>query len=158
MSDYAKLAERAKEIQDADRSVLDEHKKLRGDPCIFFERVKAHLQEEINKANVELRKRRAGVLERIHLPSFDEEMFLTYGTDSMCRIGLGIMEGGCRVTAVLSGPPNGYELSRREYLCVQQDSCSEVLHLAGKESSTVVACPNEIAADIVAGILGGKFK
>jgi hypothetical protein len=119
--------------------------------------VKALVLEEMDKANVELRKKRVAILGQNHLPGFSGEMFLTYGTDSLCRVGLGILRGECRITAVISGPPNGYEISRREYICVQEASCSEVLHVGGAGSSTVVACPNEIAADIISGILLGKF-
>jgi hypothetical protein len=155
--DYARLAETAKEKQEANRAASERHQQLRADPCVFFDSVKTHLVGEMTKANAELRKKGAAVLGRNHLPGFDDEVFLTYGTDALCRVGLGIMGGGCRVTAVLSGPPNGYEISRREYLCVQAENCSEVLHVGGAESSTVVACPNEIAADIISGILAGKF-
>jgi hypothetical protein len=155
--DYGRLAETAREKQEADRLVSQKHQQLRADPCVFFDSVKAHLVEEMNKANVEMRKRHAAVLDQNHLPGFEDEVFLTYGTDALCRVGLGIMGGGCRVTAVISGPPNGYEISRREYLCVQAEDCSEVLHVGGAGSSTVIACPNEIAADIIAGILAGKF-
>jgi hypothetical protein len=157
MVDYAQLAGNAKAIQDADKLAAESHKRLRANPCAFFERVKEHIVEEMNKANVELRKMKADTFDRIHMPSFDDEFLLTYGTCSLCRVGLGVIEGECRVTAVISGPPNGYEISRREYLCVQEESCSEVIHLVGEESSTIVACPNEIAADIVTGILAGKF-
>ena len=157
MVNYVKLAGKAKEIQDAEKLAVERHRELRADPCAFFERVKAHIVEEMNKANVELRKKRAAVIGRNHLPGFDDEIFLTIGTDSLCRVGLGIMGGGCRVTAIISGPPNGYELSRREYLCIQEASCSEVLHLVGAELTTVVACPDEIAVDIISGILVGKF-
>jgi hypothetical protein len=157
MADYLKLAENAKEIQDTNKSVADRHKQLRADPCVFFEKVKAHLAEEMGKANAELRKKGAPVLDRSRLPGSDEEVLLTNGTDTICRLGLGIMGGECRITAVISGPPNGYEISRREYLCVQETSCSEVLHVGGAELTTVLACPNEIAADIISGMLAGKF-
>jgi hypothetical protein len=154
MVDYAKLADTAKVKQDADRSAAERHRQLRADPCVFFGRVRARLLEEMKKANVELRKRGAAFLEQNHLPGFPNEMFLTYGTDSLCRVGLGIMGGGCRVTAVISGPPNGYEISRKEYLCDQEGACREVR----PEGGAAVAChPDEIAVDIISGILRGKF-
>src|ERR1035437_7595343 len=106
MVNYAKLAEKAKMIQIADKLEAEKHKKLRADPCVFFDSVKAHIAEEMKKANEELRKRGAATLDRNFLPAFSEEIFLSYGTDSICRVGLGIIGGGCRVTAVISGPPN----------------------------------------------------
>jgi hypothetical protein len=130
------------------------HRQLRADPCVFFARVRTQLLEEMKKANVELRKRGAAFLEQNHLPGFPNEMFLTYGTDSLCRVGLGILGGGCRVTAVISGPPNGYEISRKEYLCDQEGFCRE----ARPDGRAVVAShPDEIAVDIISGILRGKF-
>ena len=154
MVDYAKLADTAKVKRDADRSVADRHKQLIADPSVFYGRVRAHLQEEMKKANVQLRKRGAAFLDQNHLPGFPNEMFLTYGTDSLCRVGLGIMGGGCRVTAVISGPPNGYEISRKEYLGDQEAPCREALPVGG---AAVASHPDDIAVDIISGILRGKF-
>lgn len=158
MVDYSKLADIAKLKDIADKSVIEQHKKLQADPCNFFQRVKTHLMEEMRKANEELRKRKAPTFERAHMPSFDDEIFLTYGTDSLCRVGRGIMGGGCRITASISGPPNGYELSRREYLCKKEETCREVLAINEAESKTLSFSPEEVAADIIAGVLVGKFQ
>ena len=157
MTDYAKLADIAKLKEIVDHSAVEKHKELRADPCTFLERVKKHLMEEMNKANVELRKKRAPTFDRIHLPSLDEEVLLTYGTSSLCRVGLGIMSGGCRITAVISGPPNGYEISRREYRCKQEGGCREVLAVDESQSRTMSFSPDEVAADIISGVLVGKF-
>ena len=158
MTDYAKLADKAKEKQEADILAAERHKELRADPCSFFERVKAHLVEEMNKANVELRKRKAAVFDQYHLPGFTDEVFITYGTDSLCRVGLGILGGGCRITAVISGPPNGYEISRKEYICNEQPAdCKEVLPASEDRSPEIPSCPDAIAADVIEGILLGKF-
>jgi hypothetical protein len=154
MIDYAKLADAAKAKQDADRLADERHRQLRGDPCVFFGKVKARLLEEMKTANAELRKRKAGIFEQNHLPGFPNEMFLTYGTSSLCRVGLGIVDGGCRVTAVISGPPNGCEISRKVYLCSQQASCKEVLPARGPADASR---PEEIAVEIIAGILLGRF-
>jgi hypothetical protein len=155
---YAKLAVIAKVKQDADKSAIDQHKELRVDnPCSFFEKVKAHILEEMSKANEELRKRDAATFDRYFLPSFPDEMFLTFGTDSLCRIGLGVKGGNCRVTAIISGPPNGYELSRKEYLCNQDVACHEPLPFATDEFPPEGSCPEEIAVDVISGVLRGGF-
>ncbi len=158
MIDYARLADIAKLKDVVDKSVVEEHKKLRADPCTFFQRVMTQVVQEMNKANSELRKRKAPTFDRVHLPDFDEEILLTYGTDSLCRVGRGIMGGGCRITAVISGPPNGYEISRREYLCKQEAACKEVLAIDETQSKTISLSPEEVAADIIASVLVGKFK
>src|ERR1035441_5622565 len=102
MVNYAKLADKAKMIQVADKLEAERHKELRADPCVFFDKVKAHIVEEMNKANVELRKRGAATFDRNYLPGFSEELFLTYGTDSLCRVGLGIIGGGDRKSTRLN--------------------------------------------------------
>ena len=158
MTDYAKLADIAKLKAIVDRTTVEKHRELRAAHCTFYEGVKAHLVDEMNKANVELRKKKAPTIDWLHLPSFDEEIILTYGTDSLCRVGRGIMSGGCRITAVLSGPPNGYEISRREYLCKQEKTCRIVLVIDEAKERTFAFSPVEVAADIIAGILVGKFK
>ena len=158
MTDYAKLADIAKLKEIVDTSAIAEHKKLRAEHCSFFESVTKHLKEEMKKANVELHKRRAPIFEQIHLPSFDEEILLTYGTDSLCRVGRGIIKGECRITAIISGPPNGFEISRREYLCKQEETCREVISIEPSQSKTISFTPEEVATDIISGVLIGKFK
>ncbi len=157
MVDYSKLADHAKGKQEADRLEIERHKKLRSDPCGFFERLKTHLYAEMDKANVELNKRRAATFDKYVLPGFSEEVFLTYGTDSLCRVGLGVIRGSCRVTAVISGPPNGYEISRKEYLCEKDEGCSEILAVIGDGKPAEGTPPEVIATDIIAGVLIGHF-
>jgi hypothetical protein len=157
MVNYEKLAMKAKMIQDADKLSADRDKKMKADSWAFFERVKAQIVEEMKKANVELRKRRADIFDRIHLPSFEEDIFLTYGTYSLCRVGLGILKDEFQITAVISGPPNGYEISRREYLCNREASSQEILFPGVEELPFDGSYPEEIAADIVSGILRGGF-
>jgi len=67
------------------------------------------------------------------------------------------MKGGCRITAVISGPPNGYEISRREYLCKKEETCREVLTIDESHSKTISFAPEEVAEDIISGVLIGKF-
>jgi hypothetical protein len=157
LTDYAKLADIAKLKETVDTTAVAEHKKLRAEHCSFFESVILHLKEEMKQVNVELHKRKAPIFEQIHLPSFDEEFILTYGTNALCRVGRGIMRGGCRITATISGPPNGYEISRREFLCKQEETCNEVITIDASQSKISFA-PQEVAADIISGILLGKFQ
>ncbi|MGA9669489.1 MAG: hypothetical protein WBQ94_09790 [Terracidiphilus sp.] len=158
MTDYSKLADIAKLKEIVDTSAITEHKKLRAEHCSFFESVILHLKEEMKEANVELHKRRAPIFEQIHLPSFDEEFILTYGTNALCRVGRGIMRGGCRITAIISGPPNGYEISRKEYLCKKEETCHEVITIDESQSKMTCFGPDDVAADIVSSVLVGKFS
>jgi hypothetical protein len=158
MVDYVKLAEHAKAKQEADNLATQRHKELRANPCSYFELVKVHLIEEMNKANVELHKRKAAIFDQYQLPGFPDEVFITYGTDSLCRVGLGILGGGCRITAIISGPPNGYEVCRREYVCSEQpEDCKEEQPASEDRSPTIPSSPDAIAADVIKGILIGRF-
>ncbi|MGA2889913.1 MAG: hypothetical protein ABSE51_17845 [Terracidiphilus sp.] len=159
MFDYSKLADYAKLTQVADQLAIERHNKLKGDRCAFFDKIRAHLIEEMKKANAELRKRGAAALiDQNHLPTYSEELFLTYGTDSLCRVGLGVRGGGCQITAVISGPPNGYEISKKEYTCSQDKLCGVILSEANGRKPAAPSLPDEIAIDIVSAILMGRFN
>jgi hypothetical protein len=154
--DYAKLADIAKQMQDAEKISVDKQQERKVDPRIFFESVRAHLIEEMNKANVELSKRKTVGFSQSHMPGFDGEIFLTFGTDLLCRVTLVVLGGRCEIKAVISGPPNGYELSRREYPLNQQEADAQTPD-AGE---TVVSgiSPYQIAVDIISSVLVGKFS
>jgi hypothetical protein len=157
LTDYGKLAAKAKVIQDAEQFSADEKHGLSMERSIFFERVRTHLLEEMTKANVELHKRQAVGFGRNHMPGFDDEVFITFGTDLLCRVTLEVIGGGCRITAVISGPPNGYELSRKEYPFNQGDSSSEMAPARGAELPGAGVSPYQIAVNIISSVIVGKF-
>lgn len=157
MADYAMLADKAKVMQDAEKLTADRHKKMKADPTAFFDNVRAHLIEEMAKANVELHKRQAVGFGRNHMPGFEDEVFITFGTDLLCRVTLVVLGGRCRIKAVISGPPNGYELSRREYPINQEDSNSVIASTSGAESATAKASPYQIAVNIISSVIIGSF-
>jgi hypothetical protein len=151
--DYGKLADNAKLRQDAEHPPADTVA-----PKAFFEKVRRHLFEEMNKANIELRKRGADRIGQNHLPGFDNEMFLTFGTDLLCRVTLKTMTGTCRITAVLSGPPNGYELSRKEFPFDNDGPSAKMLLAKAAWFSLIDTRPKKIAVDIISSILAGSFN
>ena len=156
VANYAKLADKAKVTQDAEKLAAARNRVLKTDPCAFFERVRKCIFEEMSKANVVLRKRGAAVFDQNHLPGFEEEVFLTYGTDSLCRVGLGSLAKRCQITAVICGPPNGYEISRKEFLCQQKAPCPDKIHGVGAALPSFGSTPKEIAEDIISSILVGR--
>jgi hypothetical protein len=151
--DYGKLADKAKLRQDAENLPTEEVA-----PKAFFEKVRVHLFQEMKKANAELQKRGADHIGQNHLPGFDNEMFLTFGTDLLCRVTLNTLVGECRITAVLSGPPNGSELSRKEYPFDSNAASAKMLLAQAAGFSVVDTRPREIAVDIISSILAGKFN
>jgi hypothetical protein len=154
MVDYAKLAIKAKKMQDAEKLSAAKKHGLKVDPRIFFENVKTHLLEEMKKANVELYKRNAVGFGQNHMPGFDDEIFITFGTDLLCRITLVLLGGRCHIKAVLSGPPNGYEISRKEYCFNEEESDTASLC----EEPAVTVTPAQIAVDIISSVMVGKFE
>jgi len=154
MVDYAKLVDKAKAIQDAAASASPLQRRSDSDPKLFFQRVASHINEEMDKANAELRKGGIATIARNYLPSFDKVIFLTVGVAGLCRVELESMARGARITASISGPPNGNELSRREYLVGPQDSASPVTEA---RPPMIGFTAEEIAQDIISGIVVGSF-
>jgi len=157
MADYAKLAGIARARHEAEQHLADWHQGLKPDPKVYFDKVKMLIFTEMNKANVELLRSGAPLLGRNHLPGFDREIFVTFGTDLMCRVSLEVRSGKDFILAVISGPPNGLELSRKEYPCNFDASYLE-MHPAGEAGSPGIGIrPEQIAVDIVSSVLRGEF-
>jgi hypothetical protein len=158
VADYAKLAEKAKAIQDAVNSAYIRQPDLDADPNAFFQSVSAHIAQEMTKANVELEKRGVGTIARNHLPNFPGVIFLSFGTESLCRVELEIQEGKARIKAAISGPPNGYDSSRKEYI-LGKNAPGAGMSFPGRAGMPVVgARPEQIAEDIISSILLGNFN
>jgi hypothetical protein len=157
MVDYEKLAAQAKAAQDAANFASRKAQETSVDPKVFFQRVTANLNEEMNKANVELEKRGIEPISRNHLPNFDGIIFLVFGIGFMCRVELDAQPRTPRIKAIICGPPNGYELSRKEFAFGQEASSSGLPNAEKGGSRVVGPTPQEIAQEIIAGIVIGKF-
>lgn len=138
MTDYGELAQklsnqrsRAQSAQEAETARGTGHTEV-------YERVKLHVLEEIEKANVEMRKRKLDTIERTFIPSCRGKLCLTYGSRLLCTIEL--QEAKLRIAAVISGPPNALEISRKEFPLIK--GCD----------------PARIAVEIVSGLLMGEFS
>jgi hypothetical protein len=157
MADYAELADIARVRHDAEQHLAVTHLGLKADPKAYFDKVKTLIFTEMNKANVELHRSGAPLFGLNHLPGFDREIFVTFGTDLLCRVSLEIRAGRDFILAVISGPPNGLELSRREYPCNNDASYLE-MHPAGAAGAPFIGIrPDQIAVDIVSNVLRGEF-
>jgi hypothetical protein len=157
MADYAELADNARARHEAEQQLAVRQLGLKADPQAYFDKVKTLIFTEMNKANVELHRSGAPLFGRNHLPTFDREIFVTFGTDLLCRVSLEVRAGRDFILASISGPPNGFELSRREYPC-NNDASNLQMHLAGEAGAMVIGIrPEQIAVDIVSSVLRGKF-
>jgi hypothetical protein len=155
--DYSKLAEKAKANQDASNLLFRTARDLDADPIVFFQRVTALIGEEMDKANEELRKRGVGAIARNHLPGFKGAIFLAFGTGLLCKVELEVQKGRSLIAAAIIGPPNGYEISRKEYLIGPAPAGFQRKHDAAPGLPVVGAPPEQIAEEVVAGILIGRF-
>lgn len=102
----------------------------------IYERVKVLVCHEIEMANVELHKRRLALIERLFLPSFQGRLCLTFGSGLLCTADLQEAKG--QITALITGPPNAQEISRKEFKLGQYH-------------------PEQIAVEIVSGLMRGEF-
>jgi hypothetical protein len=153
VNDYGTLAERlrcsghAEEVSGQD---LDRHKL---DPVGFFDEVKAHIINEIEKANAELRKRRLDRIERVLVPCFRGKLCLTFGTVVMCCVDLDEAQG--QIYSVVYGPPNRWELSRKVYRVNPAGDSERVIPGVSSHFDPTAATlgPQAVANDIVSEIL-----
>jgi hypothetical protein len=107
------------------------------DGAQIYERVKVLMSHEIEKANVELHKRRLALIERLFLPSYQGRLCLSFGSELLCIADLHEAKG--QITAVLQGPPNHQEISRKDFALNEYR-------------------PEQIAVEIVSGLLKGEFS
>jgi hypothetical protein len=100
MTDYAELADIARARHEAEQHLAVTPLGLKADPKAYFDKVKTLIFTEMNKANVELHRSGAPLFGRNHLPTFDREIFLTFGTDLLCRVSLEVRAGRDFILAV----------------------------------------------------------
>jgi hypothetical protein len=159
--DYAKLADKARALRDAARGGNGRAEARRQDPVAFFDRVKSHLISEMQKANLELAKRGVATLDRSFSPSFSGRFCFTFGTSLFCSVELDPKPGQPRIRAVMSGPPNGGEIGRREYLFNHDSAAPEPPSFRAGEGAGVIVTglnPEDTAIDIISCILTGEFS
>ena len=161
MVDYAKLADKAKALQDAaSDNTRGSGESNRQDPIVFFDGVKSYLVAEMHKANLELAKRGVATLDRSFSPSFSGRFCFTFGTSLLCSVELDSKQlEQPRIKAVISGPPTGGEIGRREYLFNQDAPEHQSFRADASGGSMIVTGLNaeDTAVDIISCILTGEF-
>jgi hypothetical protein len=156
--DYGKLADKAKALQRAARTGGDAPQLPPSDPGELYERVKALVLEEVAKANLELGKRQMVLIERVLSPSYAGRLCLSFGVSLLLNVDYTPHpEGGARIIAIISGPPNGAEISRKEFLALNESPQRERLERLGEIPWAKGSSPERIAVKIVSGLLEGEF-
>jgi hypothetical protein len=158
MADYDKIAEKARMRQDAATLPQVRRNQLEAHAKAFFQRTSTHIEEEMNKANVALRKRKVDTIARNRLPNFEDAVFLAIGTEALCRVELDLKTRIPRITAVIIGPPHRAEIARRTYMLAMDASGKEMPNIGRAGWPTLGASPKEIAEQIIAGIVSGRFE
>ncbi|HTW61018.1 MAG TPA: hypothetical protein VMD55_04370 [Terracidiphilus sp.] len=159
MVDYAKLAEKAKALQDAAKGPNGRLEAQEQDPTAFFGKVKSHLVAEMYKANLELGKRGLSTLDRSFSPSFSGRFCFTFGVSLLCGVELDTRLGQRCIKATVSGPPNAREIGRRVYL-FNRASQQPQSFMEDETAGVIVRGlgPEEIAVDIISSVLSGEFS
>jgi len=153
VTDYDKLAKKLQEMKSG-ASAGNKPASYGFDPATFYQHVKQQVEEEVDKANVELRKRGLPVIERVFVPSSQGKVSLTFGTQFLCNVELNPARG--RITALIIGPPNSAEIARKDFP-LNQEGGPQQSAIDNAEGSLVVYSPHRIAAEIVSGLLAGEF-
>lgn len=151
MTDYDALANKLKGLKKADEKLANHG----FDPVTFYQYVKAQIEEEVDKANAELRKRKLPLVERVFIPGFLGKLSLTFGTEFLCTVELHESKG--RIRAVILGPPNRDEIARKDFFLNPAAADLRGAAMSKDEKVAVGYSPQKIAAEIVSGLLMGEF-
>jgi hypothetical protein len=113
LNDYSKLADKLKGVGSANGRAKEPSAKRAIDLTAIYECLILHVDTEVEKANKELIKRKLPTLEHIFLPSYRGTLCLTFGSELLCKVDLHEAKG--QIIAIITGPPNGHEISRKEF-------------------------------------------
>lgn len=155
MTDYGVLADRLSDLVQAGRPARKRLARNGIDPAAFYESVKVHVEQEVGQANEELRKRGLSTIERIFIPGFLGRLSMTFGTALLCSVELNESKG--RVRAVIFGPPNRDEISRKDFLLIPEAAPLQDSPTDEADKAAVGFSPQKIAAEIVSGLLMRGF-
>ncbi len=151
MNGYGTLAEMLRSSGYAEERFSRDPVRQEFDPAAFFEQVKAHIIEEVQKANAELHKRGLASIERVLVPCYLGRLCLTFGTALMCCVDFEVSKG--RTTFVIVGPPNRREILRKEYPFSRGPAKLEVASTQSARNHTISYGPAAVASAIVSQIL-----
>ena len=137
MTNYGELADKLNSRRSHARLTQQPQAERGVSAAQIYEHVKVLVSHEIEKANVELHKRRLALIERLFLPSYQGRLCLVFGSGMLCAADLHEAKG--QITAVISGPPNAQEICRKDFPLNKFR-------------------PEQIAVEIVSGLLRGEFS
>jgi len=155
VTDYDAIAKKLKGMKRPAETPVSKPANYGFTPAVFYQHVKQQIEEEVDKANVELRKQNLPVIERVFMPSFQGKLSLTFGTGFLSTVELNEARG--RIRAVIFGPPNRDEIARKDYFLNPKAVDLEDSPIEEVQKLAVGFSPQRIAAEIVSGLLLGEF-
>lgn len=163
MVDYAKLIQEESARKDSAISTAEAQWKLEIDLLSFFRTVEIALGEEMAKVNQELRKRAAPTISGPFRPVKDEEKLeLAFGTRRpCCRLSLQgtvVHSRSSRIVVELFDDL-GRGLGKAEYVIDAESPNKKAYRslIEGFPDRTAELTASEIAQEIIAGIIRGRF-
>jgi hypothetical protein len=163
MVDYGKLLDEEKARRDSAIANAEARRRREIELVAFCRRVEIALGQEMAKANQELKRRGAATIEGPFRPRRDEEQIeLTFGT----------RKPACRLTLESLDPLMGLSRLKVELLDEAHNMAGRMQYLLEGEAQNVkaykplvegfpdrgsISSPEEIAQEIVPGIIRGRF-
>ena len=147
MTRYSALADKLEGLRNGVKPVNKCSTREAIDLNTFFESVKEQIDTEIQKANVELVRRKLDIIERVFVPCYRGKLCLTFGTALRCNVDLD--ETSWRIRLVISGPPNGLVIVKREYLTRLEPAEPHASPKGWSDTPAAGRSPGSIAGEIV---------
>jgi hypothetical protein len=151
VNDYGTLAEKLRTSGEEQNKLNRDLANHEFDSGAFFESVKAHITEEIERANIELHKRGLTGIQRVLVPCYLGRLCLTFGTILLCCVEFDSSKE--RMAAVILGPPNRNQISRKEYSLSRGFAMQETSLGQGSRLDAAKIGPAAVAEEIVSEIL-----
>jgi hypothetical protein len=163
MVDYGKLIDEEKAREDSAIAAAEALKKREIDLVSFFRSVEINLGEEMARANVELKKRGAPVIEGPFRPLKDEEKIgLAFGKRRpSCRLTLQstFAQIGISRIQVELFDETGASIGKKDYVIEGEAGALKAYQslIEGFPDHNAEVSASEIAQEIVTGIIRGRF-
>jgi hypothetical protein len=162
MTDYAQLAIEAKAKQEAAAVVLAEKKKLEAAAHAFFGSLVPALNEEMDKANVELSRAEVVLFSGVVVSDTEPSLSVKYGEDRYCQItyNADTLEIVARLNGNLgySAVPLDERKTTLTWFVKDEETTAKVYpihYIAGVDSEVTASA---MAETIVAATIRGRFE
>ena len=92
------------------------------------------------------------------MPGFEGVIFLSFGVGYLCRVELDAQPKVSRIKAIISGPPNRQEISRKEFFVRPGAFAARVAHAEMAPMRFAGPTPQQVAQEIIEGIVDWDIR